>query len=41
MNTNCDCYKKLQLVAVMAAEVATTLAAKMVMVATMLTAIQW
>ena len=35
MSTNCECYRKLQLAAVMAAIVATTL------VATMLVAIQW
>ena len=37
---NCEYYKKLQLVAVMAAMVATMLVAAMVMVATMFAAIQ-
>ena len=45
MSTNCECYKKLRLVAAMAAMVATMLvdtmlAATMVAVATMLVAIQ-
>ena len=40
-STNCECYKKLRLAAVMAAAVATTLAAAIMGVATMLVAIQW
>ena len=40
MSTNCECYKKLWLVAIMAAMVATTLAATMAAVATILEAIQ-
>ena len=41
MNTNCECYKKLRLAAVMAGVVATTLVATMAAVAIMLAAIQW
>ena len=41
MSTNSECYKKLWLVAIMAATAATTLAATIAAVATMLTAIQW
>ena len=41
MSTNCKCYKKLRLAAVMAAAAATTLAATMVAVAIILAAIQW
>ena len=41
MSTNCECYKKLWLVAVVAAMVAKTLAAIMAAVATVLVAIQW
>ena len=39
-NTNCECYKKLRLAAVMV-EAATILAAEIVAVAIMLAAIQW
>ena len=38
---NCECYKKLRLVPVMAAAVATMLAAAIEAVAIMLAAIQW
>ena len=41
MSMNCECYKKLRLAAVMAAAVATTLAATMVVAAIALVAIQW
>ena len=41
MSMNCECYKKLRLVAVMEAMVATTLVATMVVASTMLPAIQW
>ena len=40
-STNCECYKKLRLAAVMAALAATTLVATMAAAATMLVAIQW
>ena len=41
MSTNCECYKKLRLAAVVVAAVAKTLADSMAMVATILVAIQW
>ena len=41
MSTNCECYKKLRLAAVMAAAAATTLAATMAAVAIILAAMQW
>ena len=41
MSTNSECYKKLQLAAVIAAMAATMLVATMAVVATMLVAIQW
>ena len=40
-STNCGCYKKLRLVAVVVAAAAKTLAATMVAAATVLVAIQW
>ena len=41
MNTNCECYKKLRLAAVMAAEAATKLVATIAAAAIMLAAMQW
>ena len=41
MSTNCECYKKLRLAAIMAAAVATILAATMAAATIMLVAIQW
>ena len=41
ISTNCECYKKLRLAAVMAAAAATTLVAAMAVAAIMLVAIQW
>ena len=40
-STNCKCYKKLRLAALMAVAAATMLAAEMAVVARMLAAIQW
>ena len=40
-STNCGCYKKLRLAAVVAATAAKTLAATMAAAATVLAAIQW
>ena len=41
ISTNCKCYKKLRLAAVMVVAAATTLAAAMAVAAIMLVAIQW
>ena len=41
MSTNCECYKKLRLAAVMVAMAATTLVATVAAVATTLVTIQW
>ena len=41
MSTNCECYKKLRLAAVMAVAAATTLAVTMAVAAIMLAAMQW
>ena len=41
MSTNCECYKKLRLAAIVAAAVGKTLAATMAAAATMLADKQW